>query len=103
VTSYRVLLAARVEDQIREAEEWWRQARPSAPHRFREELVAVLERLATMPHTGAPYRPFGRLAIRRLLLRRSRYHVYYSIDEAAGAVLVRAVWHSARGRSPRVR
>lgn len=38
--------------------------------------------------------------IRRLLLPRSRYHLYFTYDEAADIVEVRAVWHAGRGRGP---
>jgi len=46
------------------------------------------------------YEPMARLGIRRVLMPRSRYHVYYSIEEKFGIVRVHAVWHAARGVTP---
>jgi hypothetical protein len=42
--------------------------------------------------------PFPLFEVRRFLLPRSRYHLYYSID--GELVKVRAVWHTARGKGP---
>ena len=41
--------------------------------------------------------------VRRILLRRTRYHVYYTCDPESGSAVIRAVWHAARGRTPRLR
>ena len=34
--------------------------------------------------------------MRRTLLRRSRYHVYYEVNEATEELRVLAVWHASR-------
>jgi hypothetical protein len=34
--------------------------------------------------------------MRRILLPRSRYHVYYIVVEDSGTVRVHAIWHMAR-------
>ena len=31
---------------------------------------------------------------------RTRYHLYYTVDEPARVVTVRVLWHAARGRRP---
>lgn len=38
--------------------------------------------------------------VRRILLHNSRYHVYYTADSDRREVMVRAVWHAARGQGP---
>jgi len=40
--------------------------------------------------------------LRRLLLRRTRYHLYYVHDETAGEVLILALWSAVSGRPPPV-
>ena len=75
------------EAQIRRIAEWWRVNRPAAPGLFARELAHALEAV-----TAAP--------LHRILLRRSRYHVYFSYDAAADIVAVRAVWHAVRGVGP---
>lgn len=96
----RVLVAARAETQIRAIEEWWKANRPDAPTLFVGELQAALERIAATPGVGAEYLVSGLRDVRRVLLRRSRYHVYYTVDTAREIAVVRAVWHGARGREP---
>lgn len=54
----------------------------------------------TMPGLGVVYATRRGVIIRRLLLPRSRYHVYFSNDEARQLVEVRAVWGATRGRGP---
>lgn len=79
---------------------WWRENRQSAPSLFDRELAEALELLRAMPNVGVPYPP--RLRYRRLLLRETGYHVYYRVDEAAGVLYVVSVWHTRRGRNPRL-
>ena len=100
---YRVEDSARAREQARAVARWWAENRRDAPSLFTDELAAAFERLATLPSSGVPYRSARQKDVRRLLLERSRYHVYYSVDEQAARVVVRAIWHAARGRDPRLR
>jgi plasmid stabilization system protein ParE len=88
---------------VRETEaidEWWRTNRPAAPDLFARELEAMLAVVALMPSLGARIRGKRAPGLRRVLLRRTKYHVYYRI--ADGRLEVLAVWHAARGTSPRL-
>ena len=38
-----------------------------------------------------------------LLMLRTRYHLYYTIDLARGEVFIRALWHTSRGDGPPIR
>ena len=40
--------------------------------------------------------------VRRLLIGRSRYHLYWEVDVASRAVTVLAVWYPGRGSGPRL-
>jgi hypothetical protein len=40
--------------------------------------------------------------MRRILMPRTRYHVYYVVAEDERLVLVHAVWHTARGQGPKL-
>ena len=79
---------------LREIRAWWREHGDVAV--FDADLDAAVEQLLSAPRSGSPYP--RRLGIRRILLRRTRYHLYYSVD--GDEVLVRAVWHAVRGRDP---
>jgi plasmid stabilization system protein ParE len=87
--------------QIREIDDWWRSNRPGAPDLFLNELSDAVEILAAAPLIGRLYRRSPVRGTRRLLLKRSRYHVYYvpRVDD----VVVFAVWHGQRGVGPPLR
>ena len=96
----RVELAPRALAQVRMVDEWWRQNRLAAPTLFADELANALEILERGALFGVVY-PFPLFEVRRFLLPRSRYHVYYSVD--GDLVKVRAVWHASRGKGPPLR
>ena len=56
--------------------------------------------LADAPNAGSPDRVARLAGTRRLLLRRTGFHVYYTVDSEA--VVVRALWHAVRGRGPKL-
>lgn len=43
---------------------------------------------------------FSPETVRRVLLTRIQYYLYYRADEAEGAVEVLAIWHARRGGNP---
>jgi plasmid stabilization system protein ParE len=98
---YQVRVAPRAQAQIDEVAAWWKTNRQAAPTLVVDEFEAAGERLTFAPLSGAIYRQTVFRSVRRLLLPRIRYHIYYEIDEPAGVVRVVAFWHAARGRGPR--
>jgi len=38
--------------------------------------------------------------MRRLLMPRTRYHLYYTVRREATRILIHSVWHSHRGQGP---
>jgi plasmid stabilization system protein ParE len=102
VSRHRVDFAAAARRHVTTIAAWWGKNRPKAPMLFWQELDAAVEQLAGDPQSGSVYREVSRTDIHRLVLPKTRYHVYYSIDEAARIVLIRAVWHTSRGRGPRL-
>ncbi len=100
---YSIHFTAIAERHLRAISEWWQANRPKAPGLFAQELTDAVQQLADAPHSGTPYdvpRPAG---TRRLLLRRTGYHVYFTVDDGRALVRIRAIWHTARGRPPRLR
>jgi plasmid stabilization system protein ParE len=83
------------------SDEWWRRYRSAAPSLFLDELEAAFALIASAPNVGHPYRrsPIG--GTRRVLLTRSRYHVYYV--PLGDELVVLAVWHASRGSGPPLR
>lgn len=98
--NWKVAFTATAADQAQVVDGWWRQERPAAPGLFFEEITSAVERLASMPGSGAVFDSRRARGTRRILLPRCGYHVYYTLDAKKHEVLVRAIWHSARGRGP---
>ena len=95
-------VAPRAEEQIRRVSGWWRKNRPAAPELFAHELADLLEALVATPTLGAEYAVRRGVTIRRLLLPRSRYHVYFSYDASDDVVDLRAVWGTLRAAEVRI-
>ena len=95
----RVELSEEAQAQVRTIDAWWRKNRPAAPDLSVTELERALTTLEETPTLGARY-VVGEKSVRRLLLRRTRHHLYLS--EQAGTLLVVAVWSAHRGRGPKL-
>ena len=94
----KVELSAEAQAQVDRIDAWWRENRQAAPNLFAEELEAALLALADTPTLGVRYAP--RPSVRRLLLKRTHYHLYV-VEETAQLYVV-AVWSAFRGRGPRL-
>jgi plasmid stabilization system protein ParE len=90
-----VRITPEAERQIAAIRVWWREHRQSAPNLFAEELASALDLVARLPRAGRRRRHLSVPRLRRLLLRSSRYHVYYA--PALDTLFVLAVWNAHRG------
>jgi plasmid stabilization system protein ParE len=90
---------------VRDAERharWWRENRPAARFLFDDELRAALEQIRTSPELGVAYHAMQGREHRRVLLTKTRYHVYYRLV-TAHRVRVVAIWGAVRRRGPALR
>lgn len=94
----KVELSAEARAQVERIDGWWRANRAAAADLFTDELEQALLALAKTPALGVRYAP--KPNVRRLLLKRSHYHLY--IAEEPTRVYVVAVWSAYRGRGPRL-
>ncbi|MGQ0742113.1 MAG: type II toxin-antitoxin system RelE/ParE family toxin [Alphaproteobacteria bacterium] len=69
---------------------------PRAAQRVRDTILETLALAASFPGMGRRQSVEG---VRKLVTRRYPYVIYYSVDEAAGQVVVLAVQHTARESS----
>ena len=99
---YAVIVAPRARAHAQRIEEWWSKNRPDAPDLFNRELEAAFNRIAATPMAVAVYRETKGRTVRRLLMPRTSYHVFFEVNERQQKVHVLAVWHAARGRGPRL-
>lgn len=94
----RVRVSARAAKHIAAAAQWWAENRPSAHGAIRNDLAQSLALLAEQPGIGNEYRGTRLPGVRRLLVGRIRYFIYYRVTHDTIDVL--AVWHVSRGKQP---
>lgn len=91
MTIYHIESTAEADTHARAIDAWWREQRAGAPGLFVDELTRVLALLSGMPMLGASYRggaaPEG---MRRLVMRRVKCHLYYTVDVEKREILVHA-------------
>lgn len=89
--------------QVEEAGRWWRENRDKAPEALHEELDQALQLIALQPDVGAVARNSKLAGVRRILLSRVRYHLYYRlVDTPARSIQVVGLWHASRGEKPQL-
>jgi len=84
--------------QIHAALDWWARNRAMAPTLLADELDHAISLITSFPGSGIPARAFRLEAVRRTILPRSRYALYYRLRN--DVVEVVALWHQHRGSSP---
>ena len=95
----RVRFTRSARQQVKEAQAWWLENRDKAPTLFVDELEYVLTLIARLPGVGVEASDVRLAGVRRVLLPRTRYAVYYRIARRGG-VEVLALWQTQRGSGP---
>ena len=96
----RIVYSPRGAELMEIADAWWRENRQAAPALLRNEVASALSSLAAMPNLGTIAPANVAADTRRILLPRTRHHLYYRAT--ADAIIVLAVWHSVRGEGPQL-
>lgn len=94
----RVVFTRRAERQTTAAAHWWAQHRDKAPDAFDEDFVEGVKRIAANAGLGVPVAQ--RKGVRKLLLDRVRYYIYYRVVSDDVLEII-SIWHASR-RSPRL-
>lgn len=79
--------------------DWWEENVGSA-QRLEAEVEHWLLQLKAMPYIGAPVEN-ARPGTRQVVLK-TQHLLYYRVNEKAGFIEVLRVWHSSRGRKPKL-
>lgn len=96
----RVSYQRRAERDASRIRNWWRANRQAAPDLFVEELEQTVQTIASAPLIGAPANREELSGVRRMLMLRTQFFVYYRVQ--GEDLLVLAIWHASR-RQPRLR
>lgn len=98
----KIEIGKRASRQVERANSWWEKNRPLAPTLFEEEFEAALRQLLSMPHSGVLYPTPKRPTLRRILLEKTEYHVYFALERGGTVVVIHSVWGARRERGPRL-
>lgn len=98
--SYRIRVSSQAAAQIRDAADWWFENRPKAPEALDEEIERSFDLLCALPSAGEPVAHSAIEGLRRILLGRVHYHLYYSASRQTETVEILALWHTSRGTVP---
>ena len=93
---YEVRLSRRARRELALIRAWWKINRPAAPDLIDDELADVRDLLAEQPTAGAVASDPDLAGVRRVVMRRSSYLVFYRIDEDAQQVEILTIWHARR-------
>jgi plasmid stabilization system protein ParE len=67
---------------------------------LRDELESAYALIVELPFAGERV-PHSRIVgLRRVLLGRTQYHLYYVVSEEDRAIDVLSLWHTSRGKGP---
>lgn len=92
----------RAASEVAEAKSWWSEHRPAAPGAIGDDLERALQLLAVQPSVGAKAASTRFPGVRRVLLERVGYHVYYRFEARRRVLTILAFWHSRSGEGPEV-
>lgn len=95
-------ISRRARRQIERIQAWWTDNRPAARSLFLDEIEQAEQMLRANPELGIVYTVKRSGAIRRLLLRKTEYHLYYRYTAHRNKLVVLAVWGATRGHTPKL-
>jgi plasmid stabilization system protein ParE len=93
-------MARRAVTQVEEADRWWRANRAAAPDSILEELERALVLILSQPAAGVPAGSVRLGGVRRVLLSKVGYFLYYRLAPRRREIQVLAFWHARRGTRP---
>jgi plasmid stabilization system protein ParE len=96
----KLVISKRARRQIERIQGWWSEHRPAARGLFLDELAAAELQLRSTPELGSIYIEARAGVVRRVLLVKTRHHLYYRYRSDLDELTVLSVWGAPRGRAP---
>lgn len=94
----KIRFTPRAESEAGREQTWWRENRPSTPGLFDDELAALVEQIGETPTIGTVYPSTFDVVVRRVLMTKTKNHVYYAAHD--NEIVVVSVWGAPRRRGP---
>jgi len=88
------------DEQVERIDLEWREHARTNPDLFADELDVAQRKAMKMKDVYEVYRRVHGEAIRRVLMRRAKHHLYYFYEADADLVVVVAVWGARRKAGP---
>ena len=95
----KIVLLDEAQERFEAEDRWWREHR-DAKELFVTEFEEVLRQVASTPGIGQRYRRARGKLIQRVLMKKTRCHVYYFRDTARDVVEIHSIWGARRRRGP---
>ena len=96
----RLELTPRALREAKRRKTWWLENRPKAADLFDEELAEVLRQISNSPTLGAAYEAKLDVPVRRVLMKKTKTHVYFAVRDEV--VYVLSLWGAQRRRGPKL-
>ena len=93
-------MAAPARQQADRIDQWWRENRPATADLFARELATARRMLSNTPELGSIYIKRQGGVVRRVLLPKTRNHVYYTVNRDDDVVMIVAVWGAPKAHGP---
>lgn len=97
----KLVLLDEARQQFEAEDAWWREHR-DAKDLFVEEFSAVLGHIGNAPEVGQRYRRTRGKLIQRMLMKKTRCHIYYWHNQVDAVIEVHSVWGARRRRGPKL-
>ena len=95
----KIVLLDEAQERFEAEDGWWREHR-DAKELFVMEFEEVLRQIASTPGLGQLYRRTRGKLIQRVLMKKTRCHVYYFHDEQRDLIEIHSIWGARRKRGP---
>ena len=95
----KLRLTPRALGEAKRIKSWWRTHR-DAHHLFDEELTRTLDTILATPTIGAPYASDLEVGVRRVLMRKTRNHIYYTVHD--DQVVILSIWGTPHKHGPKL-
>jgi len=97
----KVEIARRAQRSIARIDTRWRK-QADHPEIFRAEIDQAIDHLETVSSPGTPCGTPSRPGLRRLLLEKTKCHMYFFVNEQSQWIEVIQVWDGRRERPPKL-
>ncbi|HET9195678.1 MAG TPA: hypothetical protein VFO21_22520 [Vicinamibacterales bacterium] len=95
----KIVLLDEAQERFEAEDRWWREHR-DAKELFVTEFEEAVRHVAAAPGIGQQYRRTRGRLIQRVLMPKTRCHVYYFYDSNRDILEIHSIWGARRKRGP---